>query len=276
MRPVTRPLDPIGVALQRSQARAARSKLSAMFFVRRAHRRKYSPSAGADLRKERGSDLVERGAIYVQVPDFARLDRTVRSRSARSERRTSARSSPRFIPARAGNGVTHRQVILAGTVHPRARGERLVDLVAVELCHGSSPRARGTDPLSTTTTPSDRFIPARAGNGEPRGRGIENRAVHPRARGERRRVSALAPLLRRFIPARAGNGSRFASPALLATVHPRARGERVSANASCRPSAGSSPRARGTGLVGVQLDAVDRFIPARAGNGSSLWKPRNP
>ena len=33
------------------------------------------------------------------------------------------------------------------------------------------------------------------------------------------------------------------------------------------PASGSSPRARGTGVVGLQPHALGRFIPARAGNG---------
>jgi hypothetical protein len=39
-------------------------------------------------------DPAERGVIFVQVPDLLRLDELGRSRSARSESRTSDRSSP--------------------------------------------------------------------------------------------------------------------------------------------------------------------------------------
>ena len=49
---------------------------------------------GADPRRQRVSDLAERGAISVQVPDFLRIDHPNRSRAARSEDRRSTRSLP--------------------------------------------------------------------------------------------------------------------------------------------------------------------------------------
>ena len=51
-------------------------------------------TAGADPRRRRGSDLAERGAISVQVPDFLRIDHPGRSCAARSEDRRSTRSLP--------------------------------------------------------------------------------------------------------------------------------------------------------------------------------------
>ena len=57
------------------------------------------------------------------------------------------RSPWRFIPASAGNGLTQFHAYCFESVHPRERGERPLGPVSVTLRNGSSPRARGTDPL---------------------------------------------------------------------------------------------------------------------------------
>ncbi len=49
-------------------------------------------------------------------------------------------------------------------------------------------------------------------------------------------------------------------------VHPRVRGEQRSGNCVLTLCAGSSPRARGTVVGFEHVDAIDRFIPACAGN----------
>ena len=73
----------------------------------------------------------------------------------------------------------------------------------------------------------------------------------------------------RFIPAGAGNTvyARDAHTAL--TVHPRGRGEHPATPKSGCGCHGSSPRARGTPYYGVELEDVERFIPAGAGNTES-------
>ena len=93
---------------------------------------------------------------------------------------------------------------------------------------GSSPLARGTGLTAQRGDQSDRFIPARAGNGSHSASVAAQAAVHPRSRGERHDGPGPAidacdssPLARgtahpahyqfeliRFIPARAGNGRR--------------------------------------------------------------------
>ena len=93
----------------------------------------------------------------------------------------------RFIPARAGNGDRLPSHSYVHPVHPRACGERHGFDETGESYAGSSPRVRGTVPAAEIPAGDDRFIPARAGNGIPRG--------HQSIRV-------------RFIPARAGNGSR--------------------------------------------------------------------
>ena len=196
-------------------------------------------------------------------------------------------ASPRFIPARAGNGSPPPYSCSFCTVHPRARGERSSRTGTRGPLSGSSPRARGTARTPPAWTARPRFIPARAGNGLCLPRSCDRRAVHPRARGERkvhmsrkRLIYGSSPRARgtgwcllcylkrtRFIPARAGNGSSGSSMELAPTVHPRARGERTLCPAGTPMSIGSSPRARGTGSAKRGRIRPGRFIPARAGNG---------
>ena len=70
----------------------------------------------------------------------------------------------RFIPAYAGNAgrVTHPTVSPA--VHPRIRGERMLFTLARKSNHGSSPHTRGTPINPIGFSPTNRFIPAYAGN----------------------------------------------------------------------------------------------------------------
>jgi len=93
----------------------------------------------------------------------------------------------RFIPAGAGN--THHGLFEAGLapVHPRGRGEHLLDDILGTFDSGSSPRARGTRPDRHHRTRHLRFIPAGAGNTWYSL--LQNRIVlvHPRGRGEHRR-----------------------------------------------------------------------------------------
>ena len=141
------------------------------------------------------------------------------------------------------------------------------------LC-GSSPRVRGTVHADPVGFRVNRFIPACAGNGPRRSRGISRQPVHPRVCGERVIASPVnlpiigsSPRVRgtvrrifgylrfaRFIPACAGNGCSTDSALSRNTVHPRVCGERLW---SIRRSA-----------------AMSRFIPACAGNGptrSPTW-----
>ena len=87
----------------------------------------------------------------------------------------------------------------------------------------------------------------------------------PHVRGTLIRACSDA-MVKGFIPARAGNISISPSWSRAAPVHPRTCGEHT-----CRPfttsaGIGSSPHVRGTSERGQVLDAVCRFIPARAGN----------
>ena len=70
----------------------------------------------------------------------------------------------------------------------------------------------------------------------------------------------------RFIPARAGNIKSLSTPCLTITVHPRACGEHRDGLDNVGMFGGSSPRVRGTSLLGIRDTGHRRFIPARAGN----------
>ena len=135
------------------------------------------------------------------------------------------RGHTRFIPACAGNAPPPSARNGSASVHPRMRGERLIQRRARTSSHGSSPHARGTPCYETLDIWRQRFIPACAGNAtivDLNRRGI---SVHPRMRGERhQRVSVFvldtgssphargthwcdeqSPATGRFIPACAGN-----------------------------------------------------------------------
>ena len=137
-----------------------------------------------------------------------------------------AKIDRRFIPARAGNGITGWLLSVLTPVHPRSRGEREYAALLAAAQVGSSPLARGTACRAPWPRAIRRFIPARAGNGCLLRGALCRNAVHPRSRGERLDGVATAieqagssPLARgtglslsttptscRFIPARAGNG----------------------------------------------------------------------
>ncbi len=70
----------------------------------------------------------------------------------------------RFIPACAGNRPTSASTRGSKAVHPRVRGEQILNLATSLADSGSSPRARGTDRRGIRTMSASRFIPACAGN----------------------------------------------------------------------------------------------------------------
>ena len=70
----------------------------------------------------------------------------------------------RFIPAHAGNRFAGPYRLAHTPVHPRARGEQQRPETSAKFSGGSSPRTRGTEPLSATPQVDRRFIPAHAGN----------------------------------------------------------------------------------------------------------------
>ena len=192
----------------------------------------------------------------------------------------------RFIPACAGNANTSFMGRIHITVHPRMRGERPLGGTLPQNYLGSSPHARGTHVPADFLDFLLRFIPACAGNAA---RGLNSRhrwTVHPRMRGERRKINrhsgvaaGSSPHARgtrnidtprvtcsRFIPACAGNACVRAYGPNNTTVHPRMRGERKTSDLCKQHPDGSSPHARGTQACRQCGGNCARFIPACAGN----------
>ena len=90
----------------------------------------------------------------------------------------------------------------------------------------------------------------------------------PRARGTDQRIRGSCRG-RGIIPACAGNSAPTARSRCWCWDHPRVRGEQDADGLNSKPSPGSSPRARGTGLaIGRHHDVVG-IIPACAGNSCS-------
>ena len=151
---------------------------------------------------------------------------------------------------------------------------------------GSSPQARGTLSLCIHRNGHARFIPAGAGNTARIGRKFPVQTVHPRRRGEHRKLTlpivgsdGSSPQARgtrvlgyvitdycRFIPAGAGNTACLRSAHAVRTVHPRRRGEHTCCIFFAIFVDGSSPQARGTLITSATYKSGTRFIPAGAGN----------
>ncbi len=229
--------------------------------------------------RERGEHYLDR--YLDRYPDGS----SPRARGTRVSTKDEARAI-RFIPASAGNTNGAGQTGIAGTVHPRERGEHCSSPPGAGPAGGSSPRARGTLDREDGAPWRRRFIPASAGNTRANLSNEVRQSVHPRERGEHGAIaesrpveSGSSPRARgtldqslsqafkdRFIPASAGNTIRGARIGGYVAVHPRERGEHDLAGCVSRMVSGSSPRARGTRLY-VRPAALDRrFIPASAGN----------
>ena len=93
-------------------------------------------------------------------------------------------SSPRLIPARAGNTRTFPASRVMVTAHPRSRGEHSLAFFHAVNFAGSSPLARGTPKTAPEPPASTRLIPARAGNTHRPVCFLDCSAAHPRSRGE--------------------------------------------------------------------------------------------
>ncbi len=171
-------------------------------------------------------------------------------------------------------------------VHPRVCGEQDGSSRGPLDPAGSSPRLRGTGPLTAADQLLQRFIPASAGNRGGYFRCNASTPVHPRVCGEqialqigKSRKDGSSPRLRgtdrppddrslacRFIPASAGNRDRRGISGGGQPVHPRVCGEQTGATGRRASANGSSPRLRGTGHALGERGRFFRFIPASAGN----------
>ncbi len=134
---------------------------------------------------------------------------------------------------------------------------------------GSSPRARGTPDSERSTWIVPRFIPACAGNTRRKLPVATRWGSSPRARGTQVAGLKIVPG-NRFIPACAGNTHECPNCHVAVPVHPRVRGEHGADHSLLIRHAGSSPRARGTPVAYLWSKRSRRFIPACAGNTSSI------
>ncbi len=93
--------------------------------------------------------------------------------------------------------------------------------------------------------------------------------LSPLARGTRPRLNAAHKIVR-FIPAGAGNTIRAPESITGRPVYPRWRGEHFWAFPTPARNAGLSPLARGTPMLMMLFLLAQRFIPAGAGNTSTM------
>ena len=191
-------------------------------------------------------------------------------------------SSPRMRGTHMGENLN----VLCMTDHPRVCGEHAFPWPAPAQFVGSSPRMRGTPVLVRLPQVLKRIIPAYAGNTFPAAVYSKKQADHPRVCGEHEKVqirisngAGSSPRMRgtlslssmpficvRIIPAYAGNTSAKPPARQMCTDHPRVCGEHWSIMVHMVHGGGSSPRMRGTRLLALRGQGIDRIIPAYAGN----------
>ncbi len=154
----------------------------------------------------------------------------------------------RFIPTPVGNTATSSTMADTRAVHPHARGEHGAKASAMMRAYGSSPRPWGTRAVGKTIASLTRFIPTPVGNTLPCLSFLNDKTVHPHARGEHRchtkathghsgssprpwgtlqRVQGSG-YIQRFIPTPVGNTCGWQDDCQPDAVHPHARGEHVS------------------------------------------------
>ena len=178
-------------------------------------------------------------------------------------------------------------------VHPRACRENFVGRGLTGRYCGSSPHVRGKRAPRGLGLPGFRLIPACAGKTFSAQEFGPCQSAHPRVCGEnwparvsvslakgsssRVRGKLTGELIHRrsagLIPACAGKTNRIASLVSNLPAHPRVYGENGIRRGKPTSPPGSSPRVRGKGLDGLQVDAADGPIPACAGK-TSASRPR--
>ena len=176
----------------------------------------------------------------------------------------------RFIPAYTGNSLLPVGCVILAPVHPRVHGELCRRRHSATTSTGSSPRTRGTPSREGIGFRPGRFIPAYTGNSRTTRRRTCTGSVHPRVHGELIGIILLklflfgsSPRTRgtlrkakadylddRFIPAYTGNSRCPLLRSTCYSVHPRVHGELRSRTVRMIEMSGSSPRTRGTLIIG--------------------------
>ena len=176
-----------------------------------------------------------------------------------------------FIPAHAGNTSLQRNRPWPWKVHPRSRGEYLLNASRFLTPLGSPPLTRGIPCFLLACSSARGFTPAHAGNTLHGSHQTAYRRVHPRSRGEypysdltHHQLQGSPPLTRgirssrtiqmwnrRFTPAHAGNTPvRFPS-IVHPQVHPRSRGEYADTRSVWNFCPGSPPLTRGIPIIKI-------------------------
>ena len=176
------------------------------------------------------------------------------------------RQPPRFIPACAGNSRPRWWPPASHPVHPRVCGELAPATARHPLPIGSSPRVRGTRECQPALRPTERFIPACAGNSGDPTRGAAGPSVHPRVCGELSLLPAVTAVPAGSSPRVRGTRWWQAGRRRPSAVHPRVCGELLRVVRPPHGIDGSSPRVRGTRMPAVASSRWRWFIPACAGN----------
>ena len=131
----------------------------------------------------------------------------------------------RLIPAHAGKTQLTVPSGVAGSAHPRSRGENRVALTQLANAGGSSPLTRGKHGGHGLADADRGLIPAHAGKTMRPGRDPSRPSgSSPLTRGKRERRRGRS-LLQRLIPAHAGKTQRRSGVPALLKAHPRSRGE---------------------------------------------------
>ena len=200
-----------------------------------------------------------------------------------------------IIPACAGNTRPGPETRACLSDHPRVCGEHAdkVDQQVIDM--GSSPRVRGTRERRGPFHHDHGIIPACAGNTRRGSRRSHPRRDHPRVCGEHsdepftaEEIAGSSPRVRGtladnvhrihdrgIIPACAGNTPMEFEPISPERDHPRVCGEHNRKVLTMCSEEGSSPRVRGTRVLGRDDEAELGIIPACAGN-TSQHRPALP
>ena len=215
--------------------------------------------------------------------------------------RTGCRFPPGITPAHAGKSQSLCGRTFHGQDHPRACGEKLLNMGFDGKFKGSPPRMRGKGLWTVSKSPADRITPAHAGKSTRWLQSCRRRWDHPRACGEkflslvilllrmgspprmrgkgaRHMVTASA---RRITPAYAGKRPLFQVACSVLEDHPRVCGEKDQVTPGRGSLPGSPPRMRGKASNGGQQGPDARITPAyagksRAGEGGILCRGDHP
>ncbi len=196
-----------------------------------------------------------------------------------------AHNVTRFTPACVGTIALSGRHGSTQTVHPRVRGDDLEWTAQDECLGGSPPRAWGRSGLWVLSLFARRFTPACVGTMWVAARCCVAAPVHPRVRGDDKRIDAEKQIIGgspprawgrslvgvsqeaavRFTPACVGTIFAGVVATIPSSVHPRVRGDDVAYRWKRMKANGSPPRAWGRFLGVYRRLHLARFTPACVG-----------